>query len=101
MPNGKPGDHPLTDILNHELEVYSAHADKLVREIGNLADENTRRELGDRLYQEYNPYGSPDISKLGGVGTTSFALEPIDIQDESSFVHDIIPTGSSRLKLNF
>ncbi len=64
MPNGKPGDHPLTDILNHELEVYSAHADKLVREIGNLADENTRRELGDRLYQEYNPYGSPDIQKL-------------------------------------
>ena len=64
MPNGKPGDHPLTDILQHKLEVYSAHADRLVREIVNLADEKTRRELGDRLYQEYNPYGSPDIQKL-------------------------------------
>ena len=64
MPNGKPGDHPLTDILQHKLEVYSTHADRLVREIVSLADEKTRRELGDRLYQGYNPYGSPDIQKL-------------------------------------
>jgi hypothetical protein len=36
MPNGKPGDHPLTDILIHKLEVVSPRADALVREIVEL-----------------------------------------------------------------
>ncbi len=30
MPNGKPGDHPLTDIIIHGLPVYSRKADALV-----------------------------------------------------------------------
>ena len=33
MPNGKPDDHPLTDILVHELNVYGPEADVLVRKI--------------------------------------------------------------------
>jgi hypothetical protein len=31
MPNGKPGDHPLTDILVHKLKVYGREADDLIR----------------------------------------------------------------------
>ena len=31
--NGKAGDHPLTDILGHGLEVFSPEVDALLREI--------------------------------------------------------------------
>lgn len=34
--NGKPGDHPLTDILAYRLEVFGAVADALIREICDL-----------------------------------------------------------------
>jgi hypothetical protein len=40
--NGKKGDHPLTDILIHNLRTYSPKADSLVKEIVNLGG---RREL--------------------------------------------------------
>lgn len=33
MPNGKPGDHPLTDITVHHLEVFGEACDDLIREI--------------------------------------------------------------------
>ena len=33
MPNGKPRDHPLTDILVHGLRVFSRRADRLIKEI--------------------------------------------------------------------
>lgn len=36
MPNGKPGDHPLTDVLVHGLEVFGPRADALIREIVSL-----------------------------------------------------------------
>ena len=64
MPNGKPGDHPLTDILVHKRNVYSPLAASLVREIAVLADEKTRRELGDLLFTQYNEFSNPDIPEL-------------------------------------
>lgn len=64
MPNGKQGDHPLTDILHHRLEVYSAEADSLIKAVVKLADEKTYRELSNRLNREYNPYMHPDVTKL-------------------------------------
>ena len=33
MPNGKPGDHPLTDITLHRLTVFGPEIDELVRDI--------------------------------------------------------------------
>lgn len=39
MPNGKPGDHPLTDIVVYELEVFGPRADALIREIVGLGGE--------------------------------------------------------------
>jgi hypothetical protein len=64
MPNGKPGDHPLTDILLHDRKIYSPAARDLVREIAALADEKTRRELGDLLLNKYNEYFKPNIAEL-------------------------------------
>jgi hypothetical protein len=69
MPNGKPGDHPYTDIVIHRRDVYSPNADALVREIDALGDEKTRRELADRLLGEFNEYRNPDISVLERVLT--------------------------------
>jgi hypothetical protein len=51
MPNGKPGDHPLTDILVHKLKVYGLEADDLIRKIAELCsrqelDEWWEREIG-------------------------------------------------------
>jgi len=44
MANGKPKDHPLTDILVHDLHVYGPEADDLIRKIASLS---SRRELDE------------------------------------------------------
>ncbi len=64
MPNGKPGDHPFTDIVVHGREVYSPQAAKLVREIAELANDIECREISDLLYTEYNEFSDPDVKKL-------------------------------------
>lgn len=40
--NGTKGDHPLTDILYHKIEVYGQEADDLIVTISSLL---SRREL--------------------------------------------------------
>ena len=64
MPNGKPGDHPLTDILIHGKRVYSDTADDLVREIVKLSSRAERDQLANLLFLEYNDFGSPDVADL-------------------------------------
>ena len=64
MPNGKIGDHPLTDMLIHDQIVYSKRATELIRKVVALADEKTKRELSDRLLSDFNEYSSPDVGKL-------------------------------------
>ena len=49
--NGKENDHPLTDILIYNLEVYGTEADDLIRRISELSsprelDEWWAREIG-------------------------------------------------------
>ena len=51
MPNGKPHDHPLTDILVHSIPVYGEETDNLIRKIAGLCsdrelDEWWQREIG-------------------------------------------------------
>jgi hypothetical protein len=64
MPNGSPGDHPYTDIVIHGMDVYSARASTLVREIARLADDRTRRVVLESLFAKYNPMLNPDIPAL-------------------------------------
>ena len=64
MPNGKPGDHPYTDIVVHGQDVYSPKAASLVREIARLADDRTKRTLQDLLLGEFNDLRSPNVPKL-------------------------------------
>ncbi|HEX8691961.1 MAG TPA: hypothetical protein VF746_06060 [Longimicrobium sp.] len=61
MPNGKPGDHPLTDIVVHGWRVYSERADALVREIDALGGGD---ELAPLLLTEYNQFDNPDVRRL-------------------------------------
>ena len=35
MANGKHGDHPITDILHHDLSVFTPDIDNLIKEISN------------------------------------------------------------------
>jgi hypothetical protein len=46
MPNGKPGDHPLTDIVVHGHAVFGAPYDDLIRQIEALAQGEVRQFLG-------------------------------------------------------
>lgn len=46
--NGKPGDHPLTDILIHKLKVYGQEADDLIRKIAELCSRPELHEWWER-----------------------------------------------------
>jgi hypothetical protein len=47
MPNGRPGDHHLTDIIIHRIPTYSRRADALVRKLAKLISHGI---LWDFLY---------------------------------------------------
>lgn len=55
MQSGKPGDHPLTDILVHKIETYGPEADALIR---GISDFSSRHELYEWWNTEIN--GSTD-----------------------------------------
>lgn len=40
MPNGAPGDHPVTDIFNHGLRVFDPEVDLLIAQIVMLGGES-------------------------------------------------------------
>lgn len=47
MANGKHGDHPLNDILDHGHAVFSPEADALIRELAALLPRERLRDLFD------------------------------------------------------
>jgi hypothetical protein len=49
--NGKQGDHPINDICDHKLAVFSPRADDLVREIHQFLP---RHRMWD-LFDWFNP----------------------------------------------
>jgi hypothetical protein len=55
--NGKPGDHPVTDICVHGRSVFSPVADALVREIEQLCG-------SERLYELLDWFNPPAILDL-------------------------------------
>ena len=57
MPNGKPGDHPINDILDHRLPVFSSTIDDLVRRI---ADYLPRERLCE-LFNWFSPPPKPEF----------------------------------------
>jgi len=61
MPNGKPGDHPITDIVTHGFAVYSPTADSLIREIVQLGGED---QISDALLAPYDRFRKQNVAQL-------------------------------------
>lgn len=40
MPNGRPGDHPVNDIVMHGMRVYSPEVDSLIERLVQLGFQN-------------------------------------------------------------
>lgn len=59
MPNGKPHDHPITDIIIHNYPTFSLKADGLIKQIHALGG---RRQL-DELCDWFRPPPVPDLEK--------------------------------------
>ncbi len=57
MPNGKPGDHPITDIVVHRIKTYTPEIDDMVREIAAVLEVKNKDlsycypELADIIHQ--------------------------------------------------
>ena len=66
MPNGKPGDHPITDIIIHKKSVYSKKIDKLIRDIVEFGG---RSEIEEILITRYNNLDNPNLRELEWVLT--------------------------------
>jgi hypothetical protein len=49
MPAGGPGDHPLTDILNFNLDVYDKKCDELIRKISKFVSNHILSGMFDWL----------------------------------------------------
>jgi hypothetical protein len=50
MPNGKPGDHPLTDIVVYNIKVFGVEIDTKVRQIHSIAPPEIRPHLAAILW---------------------------------------------------
>jgi len=59
MPNGKPGDHPLTDILVHKHRTFSRGIDALIADIASLGG---RKELESK-FNFFAPPPRPEFKK--------------------------------------
>jgi hypothetical protein len=57
MPNGKLGDHPLTDILIHNRRTFSAEIDALIVDIVGLGGRN-------ELERSFNLFVPPPLSEF-------------------------------------
>jgi hypothetical protein len=49
VPNGKMGDHPITDILIHKRLTFSEEADRLIKQINDLGGRQQLNGLCDWL----------------------------------------------------
>ncbi|TDC79510.1 hypothetical protein E1193_19005 [Micromonospora sp. KC606] len=63
MPNGKPGDHPITDIIVHRMEVFGPPCDDLIREISQRGGGSALDRL-DLLSLDPRFGGRPDLAAL-------------------------------------
>ena len=59
MPNGKPGDHPLTDIVVHKRRRFSREIDSLIEKIVELGGQ---KEL-ERRFNFFALPAKPEFRK--------------------------------------
>ena len=57
MPNGRPGDHPLTDILNYGYSEFGEPIDGLVKQIAEMPEFQAVTEEVASILWEHTPFG--------------------------------------------
>jgi hypothetical protein len=63
MPNGKPGDHPLTDIVVHGMKVFGGPCDELISEISQRGGQSRLEQL-ELHALDLRFGGHPDLTVL-------------------------------------
>ncbi|PKP17952.1 MAG: hypothetical protein CVU07_03005 [Bacteroidetes bacterium HGW-Bacteroidetes-23] len=53
MTAGGPGDHPLSDILNYNIEVFGKECDDLIKEISRYTSREEMLEIFDWFNKNY------------------------------------------------
>jgi hypothetical protein len=65
MAAGGPGDHPVTDIIKHRINIFSNEIDEIIRECFQSKNINSfRAELNDLIVRSEPPYNKPDYDQL-------------------------------------
>jgi hypothetical protein len=62
VPNGKPGDNPITDVVAWGREVFGAEIDSLVREVDALLPDEL--EVDDHGAPVDSPFDQPPLVDL-------------------------------------
>ena len=57
MPNGKPRDHPVTDVVVYGMPVFSPEVDELIREIDTLGGRAELWALTDAMMEAERQLG--------------------------------------------
>lgn len=60
MPNGKPGDHPFTDILIHGRSEYGDPVDAMVKEMAKHPRFSEVRDQVAEILWDGSPLGQPE-----------------------------------------
>ena len=55
--NGKPGDHPVNDIVDYRLPVYSSEIDEMIRQIATLVPRY-------RMWEMFDWFNLPPLQKF-------------------------------------
>jgi hypothetical protein len=77
MPNGRPGDHPLTDILHYNSPVFGSKIDDLVRVLARTSGyKQVHDRIANLLYENW-PYWENVTPDYDGV-----YRELLEIQSE-------------------
>jgi hypothetical protein len=57
VPNGKPGDHPINDIVDYRLPVFSSEIDEMVRRIAALVPRH-------RMWGMFDWFSPPPLAEF-------------------------------------
>lgn len=67
MANGRPGDHPLTDLLNYGMSSYPEDINALVKKLAGMRGfELVRERVANILWEDWRAWKDvkPDFAKV-------------------------------------
>lgn len=64
MPNGKPGDHPYTDIVLHDAEILTETIREIVREVDDYGETGAKDRAGSVLLPSLRDASEEEVERL-------------------------------------